>query len=413
MTVIIVGAGIGGLVLALELHRHRIPVRVYESANRLEAIGVGINILPHAAKILSQLGLDEELAKLAVLPERSAFFNRFGQLIHSEPLGRAAGYTWPQISIHRGDLHNVLLRAFLSRIGPDNIFLGHRCIGVQQDDTSAGVRFEDGTSKRGSVVVACDGIHSEIRKQFYPSEGEPIYSGYNMWRGVTRHAPILGGATMIRAGWLTTGKMVIYPIRNEIDERGRQLVNWVAEIETPHHLARDWNRRGNIDDFIGAFAEWHFDWLDTPALIRNAETILEFPMVDQEPLERWTFGRATLLGDAAHPMYPRGSNGAGQAILDAQVLAEELAHGRDPVTALQAYEQRRRPATSAVVLANRSNPPDAILREVYERTGDRPFERIEDVISHDELVGLSDSYKRVSGNEVSATTPTPTHSTTR
>lgn len=402
MTVIIVGAGIGGLVLALELHRHRIPVRVYESANRLQAIGVGINILPHATKVLSQLGLEEELAKLAVLPQRSAFFNRFGQLIYDEPLGRAAGYTWPQISIHRGDLHNVLLRAFLSRIGPDNIFLGHRCIGVQQDDNSAGARFEGGTSKRGSVVVACDGIHSEIRKQFYPHEGEPIYSGYNMWRGVTRHAPILGGATMIRAGWLATGKMVIYPIRNQIDERGRQLINWVAEIETPHHLARDWNRRGNIDDFIGAFAEWHFDWLDVPALIRNAETILEFPMVDQEPLERWTFGRATLLGDAAHPMYPRGSNGAGQAILDAQVLAEELARGGDPVKALEAYEQRRRPATSAVVLANRTNPPDAVLREVYERTGDQPFERIEDVISHDELVALSNSYKRVSGNEVNA-----------
>jgi 2-polyprenyl-6-methoxyphenol hydroxylase-like FAD-dependent oxidoreductase len=397
LTVLIVGAGIGGLILALELHRFRIPVRIYEQANRLQQVGVGINILPHATKILAQLGLQEELEKFAVSPNRSAFYNRFGQLIYDEPLGTAAGYEWPQLSIHRAELQNVLVRAFLARVGPANLFFGHRCIGVQQDDSSISLRFDDGTRKRGSIAIACDGIHSEIRKQFYPQEGAPIYSGYNMWRGVTKHAPILSGATMIRAGWLATGKMVIYPIRDNIDASGRQLVNWVAELETPQHIARDWNRRGNIDDFIGAFSDWQFDWLDAPLLIRNAETILEFPMVDQEPLERWSFGRATLLGDAAHPMYPRGSNGAGQAILDARALAEELGAGGDPVKALRAYEARRLPMTSGVVRANRANPPDAILREVYLRTGDRPFEHIDDIIPRDELVALSDSYKRVAG----------------
>ena len=407
MTVLIIGAGIGGLVLALELHRHRIPVRVYEAAGRLDAVGVGVNILPHATRILAQLGLDAELEKLAVSPSRSAFFNRFGQLIYDEPLGRAAGYEWPQLSIHRGDLQNVLLRAFLSRIGPDNLFLGHRVIGVQQDESSVSIRFEDGTRKRGSIAVACDGIHSAIRKQFYAQEGDPLYSGYNMWRGVTKHAPILGGATMIRAGWLATGKMVIYPIRDAIDDAGRQLVNWVAEIETPHHVARDWNRRGNIDDFLPAFAGWHFDWLDVPEFIRKAETILEFPMVDQDPLERWSFGRVTLLGDAAHPMYPRGSNGAGQAILDARTLADALAGGGDAVHALKDYEKRRLPMTSEVVRTNRTNPPDAILREVYLRTGDKPFERIDDVISRDELVALSDSYKRVAGYDKESLQSTP------
>jgi 2-polyprenyl-6-methoxyphenol hydroxylase-like FAD-dependent oxidoreductase len=397
LTVLIIGAGIGGLVLALELHRLRIPVRIYEQANRLQQVGVGINILPHATKILAQLGLQEELEKIAVTPERSAFFNRFGQLIYDEPLGRAAGYEWPQISIHRADLQNVLLRAFLARVGPENLFFGHRCLGAQQDDSSVTLRFDDGSRKRGSIAIACDGIHSEVRKQFYPQEGAPLYSGYNMWRGVTKHPPILGGKTMIRAGWLATGKMVIYPIQDTIDASGRQLVNWVAEVETPQHIARDWNRRGNIDDFIRAFSDWNFDWLDAPALIRSAETILEFPMVDQEPLERWSFGRATLLGDAAHPMYPRGSNGAGQAILDARALAEELSAGGDPIKALRAYEARRLPMTSEVVRANRVNPPDAILREVYLRTGDRPFEHIEDVIPREELVALSDSYKRVAG----------------
>jgi 2-polyprenyl-6-methoxyphenol hydroxylase-like FAD-dependent oxidoreductase len=227
-----------------------------------------------------------------------------------------------------------------------------------------------------------------------------------MWRGVTRWQPILSGASMIRAGWLAHGKMVIYPIRNAIDADGRQLVNWVAEIETPHHQVRDWNRAGRLDDFLPAFADWHFDWLDMPAFIRAADTILEFPMVDQDPLPRWSHGRVTLLGDAAHPMVPRGSNGAGQAIVDARALtdclADCLAIGGDPAAALKTYEDRRLEATANVVRTNRQNPPDAILREVYERTGDQRFDKIDDVISRDELVALSDGYKRVAGYDKAA-----------
>jgi 2-polyprenyl-6-methoxyphenol hydroxylase-like FAD-dependent oxidoreductase len=218
-----------------------------------------------------------------------------------------------------------------------------------------------------------------------------------MWRGVTPWKPFLSGASMVRAGWLTHGKMVIYPIRDNIDAAGRQLVNWVAEIETPKHREkRDWNRPGNLADFIDAYADWHFDWLDVPAMIRATEPILEFPMIDQDPLPWWTQGRVTLLGDAAHPMLPRGSNGAGQAVLDARALADTLVlHRDDPAAALKAYESQRLPATTGVVLANRENPPDAIIREVYLRTGDRPFARIEDVISDDELRAISDRYKRI------------------
>jgi 2-polyprenyl-6-methoxyphenol hydroxylase-like FAD-dependent oxidoreductase len=252
-------------------------------------------------------------------------------------------------------------------------------------------------SQRADAVIACDGLHSAVRKELHPHEGAPLYSGVNMWRGVTRWPPILTGASMIRAGWLARGKMVIYPIREHVDGDGRQLVNWVAELETPKHLARDWNRRGDIDDFIDAFADWHFDWLDVPAFIRASDAILEFPMVDQDPLPFWTQGRITLLGDAAHPMYPRGSNGAGQAILDARALADALAAHDDPRAALAAYEAQRLPVTAEIVLANRTNPPDAILREVVERTGDRPFGRIEDVIGADELARMSDRYKRVTG----------------
>jgi 2-polyprenyl-6-methoxyphenol hydroxylase-like FAD-dependent oxidoreductase len=213
---------------------------------------------------------------------------------------------------------------------------------------------------------------------------------------VTRWKPMLSGASMVRAGWLAHGKMVIYPIR-PVDADGLQLVNWVAEIETPDYRKRDWNRAGSIEDFIGAFADWHFDWLDVPTFIRAADSVLEFPMVDQDPLPRWSFGRITLLGDAAHPMVPRGSNGAGQAILDARALTAALRENANPVAALAAYEQQRLEATTRIVLTNRTNPPDAILREVFQRSGDRPFNAIEDVISREELVGLSEGYKQISG----------------
>jgi 2-polyprenyl-6-methoxyphenol hydroxylase-like FAD-dependent oxidoreductase len=217
-----------------------------------------------------------------------------------------------------------------------------------------------------------------------------------MWRGVTRWKPMLSGASMVRAGWLSHGKMVIYPIR-AAGADGLQLVNWVAEIETLNYRKRDWNREGSFDDFLWAFADWHFDWLDVSAFIRAADSVLEFPMVDQDPLPRWSFGRVTLLGDAAHPMVPRGSNGAGQAILDARALTSALLAHDDPVAALAAYEQQRLEATTRIVLTNRSNPPDAILREVFLRTQDKPFRAIEDVISREELVGMSESYKRIAG----------------
>src|SRR5882724_5698496 len=396
--VIIVGAGIGGLTLGLALHEAKIPCRVFESAAEIKAVGVGINLLPHATKELAALGLEPALARVAIETSDATFFNRFGQLIYQEPLGRAAGYDQPQFSIHRADLQMILLDAFRTRAGHERIFTGHHCLGVEQDDTGVAVTFSGSarSAVRGRVAIACDGINSAIRKQFFPNEGEPRYSGVNMWRGVTRWKPMLSGASMVRAGWLSHGKMVIYPIR-PADADGLQLVNWVAEIETPNYRKRDWNRAGSLDDFIGAFADWHFDWLDVPAFIRAGDSVLEFPMVDQDPLPRWSFGRVTLLGDAAHPMVPRGSNGAGQAILDARALTLALLENTDPAAAFAVYEKQRLEATTRIVLTNRSNPPDAILREVFQRTNDKPFAAIEDVISRDELVALSESYKRIAG----------------
>jgi 5-methylphenazine-1-carboxylate 1-monooxygenase len=400
--IIIVGAGIGGLTLGLALHAAGIPCRIFESAAEIRPVGVGINLLPHATKELAALGLEAALARVAIETTDATFFNRFGQLIYQEPLGRAAGYDRPQFSIHRGDLQMILLDAFCARAGGDRLVTLRHCIAVEQDDAGVSVHFADGpggsgrSTVRGRVAIACDGINSAVRKQFFPEEGEPRYSGVNMWRGVTRWKPMLSGASMVRAGWLSHGKMVIYPIRHAGAD-GLQLINWVAEIETPVYRKRDWNRPGSFDDFIGAFAGWHFDWLDVPAFIRAADSVLEFPMVDQDPLPRWSFGRVTLLGDAAHPMVPRGSNGAGQAILDARVLTSALLENGDPVAALASYEKQRLEATTRIVLTNRTNPPDALLREVFERTNDQPFAAIDDVISRDEIAALSEGYKRIAG----------------
>jgi 2-polyprenyl-6-methoxyphenol hydroxylase-like FAD-dependent oxidoreductase len=399
--VLIIGAGIGGLTAALELHRRGIACRVFESAPEIKAVGVGINLLPHANRVLDTLGLLPALARVAIETKEAAFFNRFGQLIYREPLGKYAGYEWPQFSIHRGDLQAALMKAVKARLGADRVHLGAHLASFEDTGSGVTARFRGGSAVTGRALVGCDGIHSVVRSQFYPDEGEPRYSGINMWRGVTRWKPVLSGASMTRAGWLKGGKLVHYPIRNNIDDQGRQLVNWLWEIETPNYKRWDWNRPARVEDFIADAESWKFDWLDVPAFFRAADVVLEYPMVDKDPLPAWSFGRVTLLGDAAHPMYPRGSNGAGQAILDAEALAACLTMPDVP-HALKEYESRRLGPTSDVVLENRRNPPDAILREIYERTGDRPFDRIERVISSEEMRAISDRYKGIAGYDKSS-----------
>ena len=398
--VIIVGAGVGGLTLALALHQRGIGCRVYEAAAEIAPLGVGINVLPHATAELDALGMLPVLEGLAVTTKEAGFFNRFGQHVYSEPLGRFAGHATPQLSIHRGDLQGALLAEVRQRLGEESVVAGHACLGVDDLESGVRLRFRSPSGEAlpevtGAVAVGCDGIHSALRKQLHPHEGPPRYSGVNMWRGTVPHAPFLSGATMVRAGWLSVGKMVIYPIRENVDGHGSQLVNWVAELESPEPVRRDWSTKAKLDDFFPAFADWHFDWLDVAAMIRATEQVLAYPMVDQEPLDRWSFGRVTLLGDAAHPMVPRGSNGAGQAILDARCLADRIAASGANAEALSAYDAIRNPATAKVVRLNRSAPPDAILRVVHERSGDQPFARIEDVVTSDEMRAITSTYKQV------------------
>lgn len=404
MAVLIIGAGIAGLTTALSLHQIGVECRVFESVETIEPLGVGINTLPHAVRELTELGLADRLAATAIPTGELAYYSKHGKLIWSEPRGLAAGYNWPQFSVHRGELQMILLAAARERLGSDRIVTGHHLSAWETTDDGVRAFFANRRSGRslgeatGQLLIGADGIHSAVRGTLYPDEGAPLWNGSILWRGVTIGKPFLTGRTMIMAGH-EFQKFVCYPISRAAMDRGEAVINWIAERKfQPDHQWRreDWNRPGHLADFLPQFESWRFGWLDVPGLIRAAERCYEYPMVDRDPLERWTFGRVTLMGDAAHPMYPIGSNGASQAILDARVLAREI-HARGATeAALRAYEAERRPATAAIVLANRKNGPEQVMQLVEERAPNG-FARIEDVLSAQELEEAAAGYKRIAG----------------
>jgi 2-polyprenyl-6-methoxyphenol hydroxylase-like FAD-dependent oxidoreductase len=402
MDIAIVGGGIGGLTLALALHQHGIPCRVYESAPEVRELGVGITLLPHAMRELTALGLGEALASQGIENRESCFFNRFGQLIYAEPRGRAAGYPVPEVGIHRGRAHLTLWRAAMERLGAPCVLADHQCVGLDQSDRGVTLHFRSaatGTTRApitADVAIACDGVNSVVRRQFYPGE-ELCFGGINTWRGVTRAKPFLTGRSYVRVGSIQNGNLVIYPIIDDVDGQGQQLINWTVQVAQPGYDRNDWNKPGRLEDFLPMFTSWTFDWLDVPDLLRRSDVIFEYPMVDRDPVDRWTFGRVTLLGDAAHPMYPRGSNGAAQAVLDARALADCLAAGGELPAALRAYEAARSGPTARVVRTNREHPPDYLIRRVEELVGDAPFEDLDRHITRAELQRLSDDYKRIAG----------------
>lgn len=402
--VIILGGGIGGLTLALELQKRGIAFRVHEAAPQYKPLGVGLNLLPNAMTSLANLGLLDALMDRGVETKEYRFYTRNGQLVHTDPRGRAAGYDVPQCSIHRGDLHQVLIDAVIERAGPDAIVMGQKALSVAQTADQAIVHLTDTVTghalpdARAAVAVACDGVHSVVRRQFHPDEALPRYEGTMNYRGTTKRAAFLTGATMIYLGTTETGKLILYPIRNDIDDQGRQLINWVIEMQKPDaHLLRDWNKASDLKDFIGNFEGVHVEDLDIAELMRQADHVFEYPMCDQDMLPWWTRGRVTLLGDAAHPMMPRGSNGAAQAIIDAEVLADLLAASDDWPAALAEYDRIRRQKVGEIVMANRVIAPDAILRVVEERTGGQPFADINDVIPQHERDEWQARYKQTVG----------------
>ena len=401
MKIVIAGAGIGGLTAAMCLHRAGFDVHVYEAVSELKPLGVGINIQAGAVRILSGLGLEPALAATGIETRELRYANRHGQTIWADPRGRHAGLPWPQFSIHRGELQMILLEGAQQMLGAGRIHFNRRIAGFEQRGQKVTARFADrdsGTAEtvEADLLIGADGIHSAVRGQFFPNEGPPKWQGILMWRGVTIGKPYLGGATMVQAGFHNQ-KFVCYPISKRHADRGEALINWICDIYQGEHATpprEDWNKPGKLADFLPKYKDWNFGWLDVPGVIAAAHAIYEFPMVDRDPLPRWSHGRITLLGDAAHPMYPIGSNGASQSIIDGEAITQELSKGDDPELALKRYEERRLPPMARIVESNRRKGIDIML-DIVEERAPQGFERLDSILPPDELERIVGDYKKL------------------
>jgi 2-polyprenyl-6-methoxyphenol hydroxylase-like FAD-dependent oxidoreductase len=404
MKVIIAGGGIGGLTTALMLHARGIDCEVFEQAEQVRELGVGINTLPHAIKELAGLGLLPRLDAVAIRTYELFYTNRFGQEIWREPRGLDAGYDVPQFSIHRGRLQGVIHQAARARLGESRIHTGHRLGAFREDEGGITAYFFDRSgahraTARGDVLIGADGIHSAVREALYPNEGPARWNGAMLWRGAIDWPCFLTGRSMIVAGGMAA-KLVVYPIAEGARE-DRRLTNWavvakIADGATTPPRKEDWSRPGRMEDLAPHIRRFAIGAVDAQALIEATPEFWEYPMCDRDPLPRWSHGRVTLLGDAAHPMYPVGSNGASQAILDARALADRLAGGEHPTHALWAYEQERLPPTAQIVRMNRSGGPEGVIDAVEARAPDG-FSNIDAVLSYEQRMAIVRGYAATAG----------------
>ncbi len=412
MTVLIAGGGIAGLTLALTCHEIGVPAVVLESVRTIAPLGVGINLQPNAIRELQELGFADELDEIGVEAREWALVGRGGTDVWAEPRGRAAGYHYPQYSVHRGKLQMLLHSAVLERMGPDAFRSGHRVTGYRNTPNGviADVDTRDGNSVEfaGSLLIAADGLHSALRAQMHPDQPEPQWGGQILYRGAAQGPPVRSGAAFTLVGTLEQ-RFVHYPISSVDPDTGLQLQNWIAEVtvDASEGLSGvDWNKAVDIDTFLPAFEDWTFDWLDIPTLVRNAPTVWEFPMVDRDPVDQWVDGRVCLIGDAAHVMYPVGSNGASQAIVDARVLGAKFLDAGVGPDALVAFEEQLLEPISALVLRNRGHGPIGILGLVDERS-DGYFDDIDDVIPRAEVEAYMANYKAAAGFAMDALNAAP------
>ncbi len=406
MNVTIVGGGIGGLAAALSLYQAGIGCEVFEQVRELRELGVGINTLPHAIKELAALGLLPELDRAGIRTRELIYANRFGQVVWRELRGTDAGFEAPQFSIHRGKLHGVLLDAVLTRLGPERVHTGCRLASLSERGDQLVARFDrrsDGASFEvaADALVGADGIHSAVRAAFYPHEGPPVWNGIMLWRGAADWPVYADGRTMVIAGGMQA-KFVFYPIHHDPARPAVRLTNWAVQARLPDAGAlpppkEDWNRPGQLDDLEPLIRDrFRLDFVDPLSLIRASGTFYEYPMCDRDPLPQWSFGRATLLGDAAHPMYPVGSNGASQAVLDACALARHLTASQSVPEALAAYDAERRPMTSEIVVTNRRGGPERVI-DVLEERAPGGFEDVEAIAAYREREAIVRGYASMAG----------------
>lgn len=405
--VLIAGGGITGLTTALALHRQGHDVRVFESVGTPQALGVGINLLPHSVRVLHDLGLKDALEDVAILTRRLSFYSDDGVKIWEEDRGLHAGNPWPQYSLHRGRLQMLLWKAALAELGPDRLITGHHLASFEQDANEVRATFVNKATGQtpnatssgtytGDVLIAADGLHSAARKAFHPDEGPPVYSGLMLWRGALETDAFLDGESMFMAGH-DEAKAVVYPIGGPEKRAGRSLVNWIAERPVDFDVSKaDWNREADPSVFAEYFADWRWDWIDIPELFAKTAVCYEFPMSDRDPLDRWSHGRVTLLGDAAHAMRPNGSNGASQGILDVVSITQSLGATAQVVDALEAYEDERLEPTARLTLANRQSGPEKVLQWVKDRC-DGTCVGEHHCVPKSDLSEAANAYKKLAG----------------
>ncbi len=404
MKAIIIGGGIGGLTAALMLHKRGIEAVVFEQAPEVREVGVGINTLPHAIAELTELGLLPVLDSVAIRTHELVYMNRFGQTVWREPRGMHAGFKVPQFSIHRGRLQKLLYDAVVERLGEDAVRSGRRLLGFIEDEGGVTAHFADsrwgeqGESMRGDVLIGADGIHSLVREHFYPDQGPPSWNGIKMWRGAIDWPVFLDGESMIIAGGMQA-KLVLYPIA-EGRKPNTRLTNWVVNVRIGDPAKppqrETWSRNGRFEDVLPFARRFSVPGVDIISMIKQTPAFWEYPMCDRDPLPRWTHGRVTLMGDAAHPMYPVGSNGASQAILDARALADALAQAEHPRHGLAVYEADRLPKTAEISTLNRLGGPERVI-DAVEALAPNGFDDVERVLSYTRREAIVKSYAGKAG----------------
>ncbi len=403
LNIAIIGAGPAGLATALRLHQKGFRPKIYEGVTAIKPLGVGIDVKPYGTKEVTELGLLEEFQEISVEARESIFYTRYGQEIYAERCGKHMGYEHEQRFVHRGTFQMMLFDAVIERLGPESVVLGASCKGFSEDNHGVTISFESRgqgapTEVRADVMIGVDGIKSAVRKQLLPESTRSHYSGITLWRGVTLMKPFKSGGTILHIGDpKSQGSLIVYPIRDNEDGQGNTLVNWVVEQNGRPETIEDWNQKVTPDEIAHKFDECKLDFLDVGQMIRNCREVYLFPLIDHDPLSQWSFGRVTLLGDAAHAMYPRGGNGVCQALVDTRVIAEKLATISDPVEALREYEAERRNIVNRIVVANRGEGPEVVRRIVEERSGGKPFDDIEKILPLAEADAIFKEYHRLAG----------------